>query len=193
MRENALVGLGMKAFKESNSRLGIDALMRSIYRFECFRQGRLLWVEEVPNIVVNEGLDDLLDKYFKGSSYTAAWYVGLIDNANFTALAAGDTAAEITNDASGSNQWQEAGDYDEASRQTLTLGSVSSQSVDNSASKAAFTMSGTVTIKGAFVISDNTKEGTTGVLYGAAAFTSARAVQDDDVLNVTVTLTSASA
>jgi len=39
--------------------------------------GEIKWEETKDNIIVNAGLDDLLDKYLKGSSYTAAWYVGL--------------------------------------------------------------------------------------------------------------------
>ena len=53
--------------------------MRSVYRVECFApDGTSKWIEEVTNIVVNEGLNDLLNRYFKGSAYTAAHYVGLV-------------------------------------------------------------------------------------------------------------------
>lgn len=169
--------------------------MTTRYHVECWRAGALQWVEDIDNLVVNQGLDDLLDKYLKGSTYTAAFFVGLIDNANFTAIAAGDTAAKINETANPptTNGWQEATEYDEATREALVLGSVSGQSVNNSASKAEFTISATVTINGAFVVTNNTKGGTSGVLYGAASFTSPRAVEDDDTLLVTVTLTAAAA
>lgn len=161
--------------------------MRSTYLFECYdKDGNLKWTEEVPNIVVNVGLNDVLDKYFKGSTYTAAFYVGLVDNASFSAFAAGDIMSSHTG-------WIELTAYNEATRETLTLGTVSSQSVDNSASKASFTMNATNVVKGAFVTTDSTKGGTLGTLYGAAAFSATRSVESGDVLNVTVTLTSASA
>ena len=164
--------------------------MKSLYRVECFdRHGTLKWVEEVPNIVVNEGLDDLLDKYFKGSAYTAAHYVGLVDNANFTAYAAGDVAGQIN----GTNGWDELTAYTEGNRPALTLGTVSGQSVDNSASKAQFSINATKTVRGAFAVTNNTKAGTSGTLYGAADFATARAVENGDTVNVTVTLTAASA
>ena len=118
-------------------------LARSLYTFECRdKGGNLKWQEQVHNLVVDAGLNDLLDKYFKGSSYTAAWYVGLIDNASFTEVAADDTAAKIatTKNHPTTNDWQEFDDYDEATREALTLGSVSGKSVDNSASKAEFTI-----------------------------------------------------
>lgn len=170
--------------------------LHNAYKFEAFdRFGRPKWVEEIPNLVTNEGLDDLLTKYLKGSAYTAAWYVGLIDNASFGAVAAGDTAAKISLTANSptTNDWQEADDYSESVRQTLTLGSVSGQSVNNVASKAVYSINGTVTVKGAFIASSSTKGGTSGVLYGEAAFSTARDLLSGDTLNVTCTLTAATA
>lgn len=162
-------------------------LMRSLYRFECFdRDGKLKWVEEVPNLVVTAGLNDILDKYFKGSSYSAAHFVGLVDNAGFSAYAAGDTMGSHAG-------WAESTAYSNANRPTLTLGTVSSGSVDNAASKAQFTINATATIRGAFVTTNNTKGGTTGTLYGEADFAASRSVINGDTLNVTVTLTAASA
>jgi hypothetical protein len=159
---------------------------RNVYRVECHgADGKLKWVEERVNLVTTEGKNDVLTKYFKGSSYTAGWYVGLINNAGFSALAAGDTAAQI----GGSNGWTEATTYSESVRQTLTLGSASAGSIDNSASKATFSINGTVTIYGIFVVSTSTKSGTTGVLYGEVAFGSTRALSSEDTLTVTVTLT----
>jgi hypothetical protein len=156
--------------------------LKNRFLVEAFRNGELLWSEEFTNLVVTQGLNDSLDKHLKGSGYTAAWYVGLINNSPTPTLAAGDTAASHSG-------WSELTSYDEANRQTLTLGSVSGGSVDNSASKAVFTISATVAIYGAFVISNNTKGGTSGVLYGEGAFSQVRNLVDNDVLNVTVTLT----
>lgn len=166
------------------------AVARNTYRFECYdKDGNLKWVEEVPNLVVDEGLDETLDKFFKGSNYTASFFVGLVDNAGFTAFAAGDTAAQIDL----GNGWGESVAYSEATREALTLGAVSSQSVDNSASKASFSINATAVIKGAFVVTNSTKGGTGGLLYGEAAFAANRSVENGDTLNVQVTLTQASA
>jgi hypothetical protein len=169
----------------------LSLAMRSVYRFEARdRFGRLKWVEEVTNLVTTQGLNNLLTNQFKGSAYTAAWFVGLIDNASFSALAAGDTAAQI----GGSNGWLESSAYSESVRQTLTLGSAAAGSIDNTAAKAVFTCNtnGTV-IKGGFVVSTSTKGGTTGVLYGEAAFSSTKAIDSSDTLTVTVTLTAVTA
>ena len=158
--------------------------MTSIYRIECFApDGTLKWVEEVKNLVVTQGLNDLLDKYFKGAAYTAGFFVGLKGTG---AIAAGDTMAAHAG-------WAEITAYSNAARPGLTLGAVAAGSVDNAASKAAFNINGAATVAGAFVTTVNTKGGTTGVLYGAADFAAARTVAADDTLNVQVTLTAASA
>jgi len=169
----------------------------NVYKFECRdKNGNLKWTEEIHNLVPTAGLNDVLTKYLKGSSYTATWYVGLIDNSGFGALAATDTAAKITAaapNAPTTNDWAELSEYDESVRQTLTLGTAASGSIDNTASKAVFTINATKTVYGGFIISDSTKDGTSGVLFGEAAFSAARAVVDNDTITVTVTVTAASA
>lgn len=153
---------------------------KNTYSVECYdSEGNLKWQETIDNLVVDVGLNDLLTKYFKGSAYTAAWYVGLKGAGT---IAAADTMASHSG-------WAELTPYSNASRPTLTLGTVASKSVDNSASKAVFNINGTATIAGAFIVTDSTKAGTTGTLYGVADFTSARSVLNGDTVNVTITLT----
>jgi len=153
------------------------------FKVEAYRDGKLLWVEEFDNLVVDVGLNDSLDKHLKGSSYTAAWYVGVVGAS--PTFAAGDTM-------DGAHAgWTEQTTYDEANRPDLTLGTVASKSVDNSANKAVFTISGSVTLGGAFIVTTNNKGGSTGILYGGGAFSQNRALVDNDVLNVTITCTAA--
>lgn len=178
----AAANLGFAAGLDAAADMPLGVAVTTLYRFECFdRDGKLKWTEEARNLVVNVGLNDLLDKRFKASSYTSADYVGLIDNASFSAIAAGDTMGSHSG-------WLESAAYSDSTRKALTLGSVSGGSVDNSASKAAFSINGSATIKGAFITTVSTKSGTTGILYGAAAFGSTRAVESGDTLNVTCTL-----
>jgi hypothetical protein len=153
---------------------------KSIYLFECYdKHGRLKWREEIENLVVTAGLNDLLNKTFKAVTYTAAWFVGLKDTG---APVAGDTMAAQTN-------WAEISPYSNATRPALTLGTVAAGSVDNSASKASFNINAADEVFGGFVVSDNEVDGAGGVLYGAADFSASRLVEDGDTLNVTVTLT----
>lgn len=175
---------------DAKAQILLDMAVHNIYRFEARdKDGNLKWVEEIPNLTTTQGLNDLLTKYFKGSSYTAAFFMGLVDNASFSAFAAGDTAAQI----GGSNGWLESSAYSESVRQTITLGSASAGSIDNSASKCVFTINTTVTIKGAFVATSSTKAGTSGVLFGEAAFSIARALLNLDTLTVQATFTAATA
>jgi hypothetical protein len=152
----------------------------SVYHFECFdKDGNLKWEETQHNLVTTVGLNDSLDKHFKGSSYSATWYVGLTSAS--PTLSAADTAA--------SKAWTEIVAYSESVRQTLTLGTVSGGSVSNTASKATFSINGSTTVGGAFVISNSTKSGTTGILYGEAQLSADRSLISGDTLTITVTLT----
>jgi hypothetical protein len=155
------------------------------YLIEAVRDGKTIWTEEFDNLVVTAGLTDSLDKHFKGSTYTAAWYVGLTGNTpNFVA---GDTMGSH-------GGWTEVTAYGAGTRPALTLGTVSNGSVDNSASKASYTISaGGADVGGAFVVNNSTKGGSTGTLYGGGAFSQNRALLENDVLNVTVTLTATAA
>lgn len=173
--------------KEESQSENLSKKMGTFWEFECYdKHGRLKWRDSFHNLVVNAGLDDVLQVYFKESDYTAAHYVGL--TAGSPSFAAGDTLSSHAG-------WTEVTAYDEANRPTLTLGSVSDQSVDNSASKASFTISSdSTTLGGAFLATNNTKGGTTGILYGGGAFSAGnKSLDDGDTLNVTVTLTSAAA
>ena len=183
MKHDQQLGVKTKAGARAKAQAPGGVALTTHYRVECRdKDGTLKWVETFDNLVVNAGLDDSLDKHLKGSGYTAAWYVGLTDGT--PSAAAGDTMSSHAG-------WTEVTAYDEANRQTLTLGSVSSQSVDNVGNEAVFTISSnSTTVGGCFVASDNTKGGSSGTLYSVGAFTAGdKSLDDDDTLTVTVTCT----
>lgn len=159
---------------------------KGVYRIECFdKDGNLKWFAESENLVVNVGLQDMNTKYFKGVSYTAAWYIGLYGAASSNNPAASDTASSHAG-------WTEVTPYSNATRPAATFGTASTANpsiITNSASPAQFNINATQTVGGAFLISDNTKGGTTGVLFSAADFQSPgdRNVTSGDTLNVTYT------
>lgn len=156
--------------------------MATRYDVECVgSDGIIKWRDGFLNMVVDTGLNDVLDKYFKGAAYTAAHYVGL---KLVGTVEAGDTMASHAG-------WAESSVYTEGTRPVLTLGSVASKSVDNSASVAVFSINATATITGCFLSGDSTKGGTSGLLYGGGDFPASKSVEAEDTLNVTLTLTSA--
>jgi hypothetical protein len=186
---NAPIGAGIIVGADATvlRALQAGARLKTIYTVECLdKHGKLKWRDVHENIVTNAGLNDLLDKYLKGSAYTAAWYVGLTDGT--PTVAAGDTMASHAG-------WAEITAFTEGARPALTLGTVASQSVDNSASKATFSINAdSQTIGGSFLATNSTKGGSTGILYSVAAYTAGdKSLDTGDTLNVTATLTAASA
>jgi hypothetical protein len=164
-----------------------SASAKGVYKIQCHdKDGNLKWEDEAPNLVVNVGLQDMNAKYFTGSSYTAAWYIGLYGAGASNTPAAGDTMSSHAG-------WTEVVAYSQATRPACTVGSPSTANpsvATNSASPASFSINGTTTVGGAFLTSNNTKSGTTGTLYSAADFSSPgdRAVVSGDTLSVTYTL-----
>ena len=161
--------------------------IENIYHFECRGpDGKVKWVEEIKNLVPTVMLNHYIDVVLRNQTQSSSWYVGLIDNSGFSAIAAGDTAGGIGS----TNGWSESTAYDEPARQALTLAAASGGSSSNTASKATFTCSTNSTvINGAFIIDNSTKGGTSGVLGGAASFSATKSLDDDDTLTVTVTTT----
>ena len=157
-----------------------------VFTVQCFdSEGNLKWVEENHNLVVNVGLKDMNDKYFTGSAYTAAWYIGLYGAAASNDPAAGDTMASHAG-------WTEVTDYTEATRPAATFAAATTADpsvITNSASVAVFSINGTTTVGGAFLTSNSTKGGTTGTLFSASDFATPgdRAVVSGDVINCTYT------
>jgi hypothetical protein len=148
-------------------------------------EGQIKWTAETPNLVVNGGLQDMNTKYFTGTSYTAAWYIGLYGAASTNNPAAGDTASSHAG-------WTEVTSYSQATRPQCVFGTATTADpsvISNTASPATYSITGSVTVGGAFLISNNTKGGTTGVLFSAADFQSPgdRNVVNGDTLTVTYT------
>jgi len=157
---------------------------RGFWNVECFNpDGSFKWVDPFENLVVNEGLDYLLSSGFNGGAQVDPWYIGLL-GASPTVLP-GWTATEIA-----ANDFV---DFDEATLQEFVESAVSSQSIDNSANKATFTISTNgSTVGGCYLISTDAKGTPSGTVYCAGAFGGGnKSVDNGDTLQVTVTLTTA--
>jgi hypothetical protein len=77
--------------------------------------------------------------------------------------------------------------YSNGTRVAWTPGTIASGSVDNSASAAVFNCNATLTVRGAFLVDNSTKSGTTGTLLGEVDFSAAQPVVNTNTLTVTVT------
>ncbi|WDI31585.1 hypothetical protein PUV54_00050 [Hyphococcus flavus] len=150
--------------------------MKTYYAVAHRRGGRLLHASLSPNLVVDEGIDDLVDKYFKGAGYSAAHYVGIM--AASPTIAAGDTMASH-------GGWTEITDYDEASRPAYAPANAVDHQIANQTSPAQFTFNASVTVGGLFLTTNNAKGGAGGLLYSGASLAGGNlAVQSGDTLDV---------
>ena len=156
-----------------------------VFTVQCHdKDGNLKWEETSHNLVVNTGLQDMNNKYFKASGYSAAWYMGLITGPGAsTTIAAVDTLASHAG-------WTEFTDYS-GTRPAITFGTPTTADpsvISNSASPSSFSISGAGgTVAGAFI--STAASGTSGTLFSASDFQSPgdRVVVSGDTLNVTYT------
>lgn len=157
-----------------------------VFTIQCHDEnGSLKWEASSHNLVVNVGLQDMNAKYFTGSAYTAAWYLGLYGAASSNNPAASDTMSSHAG-------WTEVTAYSQSTRPACSFGTPTTADpsvATNSVSPASFSINATTTVGGAFLTSSNTKGGTTGILFSAADFQSPgdRSVVSGDTLSVTYT------
>ena len=170
-----------------------DALARvgGVFAIQHVRDGEVIDEFDSKNLVVNQGLNYLLNTALDAAAAQASWYVGLFTG-NYTPLAT-DTASSFPTAAT------ETAAYTVATRPAWTppAGGSTAQSIDNSASKATFTMNAAATIYGAFLISsntiNNTNSATAGVLFAASQFSAPRSVVANDQLLITYAVSAVSA
>jgi hypothetical protein len=176
-----LVSAGLQARTSSSERTRAGG----VFHVQCVdKDGNVKWEESTHNLVVNEGLQSMNTQYFKGSAYTAAFFLGLVTGpGSGTTYAAADTLASHAG-------WTEFSNYTGA-RKAVTFGTATTADpsvISNSASVSQFTISGGGgTVAGAFLCT--VSSGTSGVLFSEADFQSPgdRVVVAGDTLNVTYT------
>lgn len=177
--DNVAAGLVAKTGFSESAKAG------GVFKVECVgADGVVKWTDEMHNLVVNEGLQNMNTQFFKGATYTAAWYLGLVTGpGSSTTYAAADTL--LTH-----GGWTEFTNY-AGSRKAVTFGTATTADpsvISNSASPSQFSITGAGgTVAGAFLCS--VASGTSGVLFSEADFQSPgdRVVVSGDTLNVTYT------
>jgi len=168
------------------------------YIVQHWRAGRRHNEYHFNNGIVDEGKNKLLNVMFDGATQISTWYLGLIDNSGFTALAAGDTYDDI--DQAG-NGWDEFKNYTDGNNADNTTtrpewgpDAASAQSITNSV-VSVYNITGSGTVKGVFAAGGGAAPNIKGdhaadaTLWATALFTSGDVtVQNGDQLKVTYTV-----
>jgi hypothetical protein len=184
MQANAVIPEGM----------GVDGF----YHVECRdAQGNLKWNEEFPNLVVAVGKQLMLDTLLRtsGTYTTVGPFLGLINNS--TTFAAADTMSSKT--------WTELTTYTvggSAVRGTAVFAAASSSGTTPSnvttstATAITYTMTGSATVYGCFLVTGtgavSTISSTAGTLYSEGNFSTAKTVTTGDTVSVTYSTTATS-
>ena len=163
------------------------------------KDGNIKWEEEFPNLVVAVGKQLMLDTLLKGSSYSVVGpYLGLISGSGNT-FAAADTMSSHAG-------WSEFTNYTvggSAVRGTAVFGSASSSGLtpSNVTTSAASAITYTITggggtVGGCFLVTgsgaSSTISNTSGTLYSAGAFSTAKVTTAGDTVSVTYSTTATS-
>lgn len=161
----------------SQVRIGVGGVFELVCRD---KNGRVKWRDTAENLVVNEGLQNILDTTFSGGTAIDPWFVGLTDNS--PTPAAGDTLASHAG-------WVEFDEYT-GNRQTY-VEVRAAQTLTNAASVASFPITGAGGgVGGAFLAGVAT--GSASDLMCVAALTGGnRVVASGDTVEVTYTFTAA--
>jgi hypothetical protein len=168
------------------------------YHVECRdAEGNLKWNEEFPNLVVAVGKQLLLDTLLRtsGTYTTVGPFLGLINNS--TTFAAADTMSSKT--------WTELTTYTvggSAVRGTAVFaassssGTTPSNVTTSTATAITYTMTGSATVYGCFLVTGagavSTLSSTAGTLYSEGNFATAKVVTSGDTVTVTYSTTATS-
>jgi len=144
------------------------------------KNNELVGIYRIPNGIVNEGLNHILDTEFHATAQIATWYIGLVDNAGWTGWNDADVMAAHAG-------WAESVAYTEGTRVEWTEGAAAARAITNAVT-CDFSINAAGVMKGIFIVSDNTKGGAIGVLWSTAAFTSVVNVNNGDTFKITYTV-----
>lgn len=149
--------------------------LSSVYTYKCYRDGKLVWEHEEPNLVTNEGLDYAMSLIFGDETGTQpVFYVGLIAKGPYPS----------SEDTMQSHAFVENIDYTKADRGVTEWQRVGVATYLSGVSQ--FFMSKSTSVYGAFLTTGIKKGGSEGSLYGASFIEFPKNVQTGDVLYVEV-------
>jgi hypothetical protein len=161
--------------------------------------GNIKWEEQFPNLVNAVGKQLMLDTLLSGTSYTTVGpYLGLISGASPTFLAADTMSShsgwtEFINYTVGGSAVRGTASFSSASSSGLSPSNVTTKS----ASAITYTITGAGgTVGGCFLVTgsgaSSTQSNTSGTLYSAGAFATAKVTTAGDTVSVTYSTTATS-
>jgi hypothetical protein len=187
--------ISMQSNVTGSETVGIEG----VYHIVCRdAEGNIKWEEGFPNLVNAVGKQLMLDTLLSGVSYTTVGpYLGLISGTGLT-FAAADTMSSKT--------WTEFTNYTvggSAVRGTAVFASATSTGTTptNVTTKTATAITYTITggggtVGGCFLVTgsgaSNTQGNTSGTLYSAGAFATAKVTTAGDTVSVTYSTTATS-
>jgi hypothetical protein len=153
-----------------------------VYRFEHLSaDGDVLSVEDVHNLIPDQGRDYILTAALLLGSQFNNWFIGLYEGSY--APQASDTMATFVASAT-----EITAAYAEAARLALVPNALAAGVFVNAASPAVFTFTAEKTVRGGFISSGSVKGGATGILLSAVLASSPKVVGAGESLRVTAGL-----
>ena len=127
------------------------------------KKGQLIGLYRCPNGIVDQGMNSLLDIYFRNQTQITTWYVGLIDGVGTQTLSASDIAGTHAG-------WTENTAFTGGPSRinwTSALAAAAARSISNSTT-LDFAFTTTETIHGIMVINHVTADTASEVLWSTA-------------------------
>lgn len=128
------------------------------------------------NVLPIQGINHMLGVTFKSVGQVASWYMAIYEG-NYTPTS-DLTAATFPSLAT------ECTAYTLATRPIFASGAVANGSLDNSASRAEYTMTAPKTVYGMAILSSSVKAAVTGVAASAVRFSSPKVLETGAILRV---------
>jgi len=158
----------------------MDLHLRGRFSVEHWYDGQLLGTYPCKNDTTNEGKNRFLDIGWNGVPKITTWYLGLINNTGYSALAATDIYRNIDL----TNGWDEFTSYtdtnnadDATTRPVWVTDAAANQAITNT-TKALFTCTAVGMVKGLFVVGGSPNAqlkgdhtGDNSILWATALFT----------------------
>jgi len=155
-----------------------------VFHLALKRDGKIIEKWDSPNLIVQEGRTLYQTSALTGGTPKTAWYLALFGN-NRTPLD-GDTGITIA-----SLSGELTTEYDEVNRPAWVSNAAPTDVVSNSDNPGIFNINQTITIYGAFMVSENTKGGAVAgtMLMGESLFPASRDAQAGDQVIITYDIT----